>query len=537
MPSLGEAIALGTIGAASAAVVALFLLREQAAVNVLGMPLDDAWIHFRIAQNLATGQGFSFNPSEPTSASTSPLWTALLAVAYLITGQFVVPAIVLGVFFHLVSNVAVYYLAMAVKPDRRLALTAAVLVAITGRWVWSSLSGMETTFFTALTMWGLLLYARHGAGRVALALGASLLALAALARPGGFVLLGLVIAWSLLSSALGSFSLASLVLRVRRSNVMLPLLALLAAVVLRLTYTVSTGGGVFGNTFMAQSLPQGVTGYTGPRFLPDFWYLRSAVLSLRTDDFLLGLLIPLGIVLWIRLARQDRNVRSLVVLCLLWFVALPLFNSVVAPNLRHHERYLMPLIPWTVLFGTFGIAGLVEFTVSDRWRARIPWIRASVTAAALFAVVTAICLADALYDTKRWATQYAGDVRNIEAVQVQIGKWIRDNTPRDAYVALNDIGAITVISNRRALDTVGIAEPGILPYLVEQGRVGVFAYLQQKRPDYLVVWPEWYPEVVARTDIFRPIYSVRMDDPLTATRDSMLGGAEMVVYEVHFPEP
>ena len=40
-----------------------------------GVPLDDAWIHFQFARNLARGDGLSFNPGEPTSGSTAPLWS------------------------------------------------------------------------------------------------------------------------------------------------------------------------------------------------------------------------------------------------------------------------------------------------------------------------------------------------------------------------------------------------------------------------------------------------------------------------------
>ena len=36
-----------------------------------GVPLDDAWIHFQFARNLARGDGLSFNPGQPTSGSTA----------------------------------------------------------------------------------------------------------------------------------------------------------------------------------------------------------------------------------------------------------------------------------------------------------------------------------------------------------------------------------------------------------------------------------------------------------------------------------
>ena len=46
----------------------------QAEGGQLGVPLDDAYIHFRFAQNLATGHGFSYNQDMPAPGSTSPLW-------------------------------------------------------------------------------------------------------------------------------------------------------------------------------------------------------------------------------------------------------------------------------------------------------------------------------------------------------------------------------------------------------------------------------------------------------------------------------
>jgi hypothetical protein len=534
-----DLLACGFIGGVSVLLVAFFLIQAQRLVGTVSMPLDDAWIHYRIAENLATGQGFSFNPGVPTSASTSPLWTVLLAATYWAAGDFIVPSIAQGVAFSIAANVAVYYLALALKPDRRLAVVAALLTTVAGRWIWSSLSGMETTLFTALALWGvLLLVANDRSGRPAPAVaGGALLALSTLARPEGFLLIGLAIGEAFVGVVLDSRgqSVGARVGRLLRSRFTILLLALVVAIGLRVLYTATTSGGVLGNTFAAQSLPQGNSGYTGPRWLPDLWYWRSAVQSLRTDAFVLGLLIPLGMVHVARLGLVSRAARTPAVLGLAWFVALPLFNAFVAPNLRHHERYLMPLIPLTMLFGAFGIDFLVRQLNIASWRLRSPRRDGTAITATLFAVVTLACLGDALLDARRWATQYAGDVRNIEQINVAMGAMVRDMTPPDAYVAMNDIGAIAVVSNRRILDTVGIAEPGILPILARQGRQGVFQYLQEKRPQYLVVWPEWYPELVARTDVFTPIGSVKVDDPITAIRAPMLGGREMVLYRATWP--
>ncbi|HEX2987335.1 MAG TPA: hypothetical protein VHS06_04100 [Chloroflexota bacterium] len=530
-----DAAAVAAILVGSVALVVFFLLQEMRLAGVLGMPLDDAWIHFRIAENLATGQGFSYNPGVPTSASTSPAWTALLALAYLVTGQFVMPALLMGVGCYLLSSIAVYYLALQVKSDRRIALVAALLCAATGRWIWAAMSGMETAMFTGLILWGLLLHCRGSAkGRMAL-LGAGLVAVSTLLRPEGYLFLGLLILDRALVALLARpFSLRDAVQRLVPVAVSGPVLLLAAAIVARLAYTLVTGGGVAGNTFLAQSLPQGDGPYTGPRLLPDVWYLRSAVDSLRTDDFLLGMLITVGLLSWFRTGLIERRVRRLTFLSLIWFVGLPLANSFMAPNLRHHERYLMPLIPFAALLGSFGVDFAANQVASALPRVR-SWILGRwLTAVNLFLLLSIVCLGDALFEARRWSTQYAGDVRSIQAINVHLGEWLRDNTPSDAYIAMNDIGAIAFISDRRILDTVGIAEPGILPYISQRGREGVMQYVRERRPDYLVIWPEWYPEMASMRDVFEPIYSARVDRPLTATRESMLGGSEMVVYRAHW---
>src|SRR5205823_8021587 len=131
--------------------------------------------------------------------------------------------------------------AMAIRPDRRLALIAALFAAVTGRWVWAALSGMETTLFTALTLWGLLLVCARPRSERSIApwVGATFLGLAALVRPEGTILLGLAIGQAgleVLARARGT-SLSQLTSRLIRSRVAILVGALLVAVALRLAYT------------------------------------------------------------------------------------------------------------------------------------------------------------------------------------------------------------------------------------------------------------------------------------------------------------
>src|SRR3954452_8190151 len=45
-------------------------------------PIDDAYITFRYARNLAEGLGLVYNPGEWVLGTTTPLWALLLAGAY-----------------------------------------------------------------------------------------------------------------------------------------------------------------------------------------------------------------------------------------------------------------------------------------------------------------------------------------------------------------------------------------------------------------------------------------------------------------------
>lgn len=58
---------------------ALYLGAARGAAGEIGLPLDDAWIHARIARHAASGAGFTFNPGERAAPSSAPLWTLLLA--------------------------------------------------------------------------------------------------------------------------------------------------------------------------------------------------------------------------------------------------------------------------------------------------------------------------------------------------------------------------------------------------------------------------------------------------------------------------
>jgi hypothetical protein len=71
---------------------------------------------------------------------------------------------------------------------------------------------------------------------------------------------------------------------------------------------------------------------------------------------------------------------------------------------------------------------------------------------------------------------------------------------------------------------VGLATPEILPYR-RQGPDSLLRYLDARCPEYLVIFPEWFPELAARRDLFEPLTEV------TLVPNFVAGAATMVVYE------
>lgn len=143
--SRGAQIAAGAIGALA---ISYFLWYIAIASHY---PADDAFIHMRIARNfVATGAPY-FNPGEPVAATSSPLWTILLAGIFAVAGPQPGAVVLIGA----LSTIGLY-LALAFLIGHDLgpvaaAAAAALIVACTALPVAAEL--METPL--ALLLWSL----------------------------------------------------------------------------------------------------------------------------------------------------------------------------------------------------------------------------------------------------------------------------------------------------------------------------------------------------------------------------------------------
>jgi hypothetical protein len=94
------------------------------------------------------------------------------------------------------------------------------------------------------------------------------------------------------------------------------------------------------------------------------------------------------------------------------------------------------------------------------------------------------------------ANAYARSVAIIETEMVDSARWIAQNTPPGALIAAHDIGALGYFGQRRLLDLAGLVSPEVIPFIRDERRLAVF--LDQQHADYLMTFPDWYPELVKR---------------------------------------
>jgi arabinofuranosyltransferase len=486
-----------------------------------GVPLDDAWIHFQFARNLARGDGLSFNPGQPTSGSTAPLWTLLLAAAYSAGGRFPITGQLMSGVCFLATLMATYALGKRLTGKPWAAWLAGTIVAVNGRTVWAGLSALETCLFGALSLLAITAHLNDRAARRYRLSTAALFGLAALSRPEGYFLFALALADLTMYTVKNevrathhaertkrhSSGLASRASRITRlfSRVLLPAALFAAIVCPYLIFSVRTSGHLLPNTYHAKA----TVSLLPDREFRDFVSIAARYLIL--DKPLLLPFFLFGLFLLIERAP----------LLSLWDVGLPLAYAFLRASLYQHGRYLIPLIPCNAAIGMWG---LLE---AHRLARRRGWWGWRGSPRALGILVSMLVLSGTAWRLPTMASLYAWNVDNINQMHVALGQWVVDHTPPDATLALNDIGAITYISERPVVDLAGLVTPEVVPLLRAPDRDARLAdFMAGRNVQYVIILPNWFPQLAARSDLLKPVHQVIL------AHNTIAGGDMMVVYRV-----
>jgi len=131
-------------------------------------PVDDAYISFRYARNLARGAGLAFNAGQRVEGYTNFLWTVVLAGAARLGMDIPRAAVCLGVGLASLSLVLTWLLGRSVGAERnwrrQMAWAAPAILAFYPGWAYWAFSGMEGPLLACLVLGFLLTSCRPRCG-------------------------------------------------------------------------------------------------------------------------------------------------------------------------------------------------------------------------------------------------------------------------------------------------------------------------------------------------------------------------------------
>lgn len=427
----------------------------------LGFPLDDAWIHQTFARNFAESYTWSFQLSKPSGGSTGPLWGILLSLFHLARIPEVWGTHFLGFLLLWLCSIVGFQIGRTLFPESKLApLGIGSIIALEWHLVWSALSGMETILLMliSLLVFKWILQRRDDWWIPGLLTGISIWV-----RPDGITLLGP--------------ALFCLVLRGESARKSLRMLGLYCAALILVVgpyfiFNHFAAGDFWPNTFYAKQAEYESLRQTGilSRYFNLAW---QAVIGIGF------VLLPALFIEVLDIFQEKDWERAGIFLWSVGYIGLYAWRL---PAIYQHGRYIMPAIPALLILGLAGLARWLELKSVRMWKRVISaaWGGSAVMVLLVF-----------------WglgARAYALDVAVIETEMVNVARWVSEHIPPEAVIGAHDIGGLGYYGDREIIDLAGLISPDVIPFIRDQSQLA--SYLDEKRADYLVTFPSWYPELV-----------------------------------------
>ncbi len=445
-------------------IAGIYLLASQF-TYAIGFPLDDSWIHQTYARNFALHGEWAFRTGIPSAGSTSPLWSALLALGFLLRLSPYIWTYFLGALtlfaLALLCEWAVRKIVNSYRPRFP---WIGIFIALEWHFAWAAMSGMETLLHGLILSAVLILLMINSPRYLAIGL---LTGVSIWIRHDGLTLLAPVLMTILLVEADTRAKLTALTRY---------LIGFGSLFMLYLFFNLAVGGTPMPNTFYAKQAE-----YVSWQSLPILTRLGQMSLQLLIGPSLA--LLP-GII-----GRGIKSVREKMwgsVAALFW--ALGYFGMyILRLPMYQHGRYIMPAMP---IFFLFGLIAFAEFDKSKIF-ARHHWVAQSVWRASVVMLSVAFIFLG--------ANSYAQDVAVIESEMVVTAKWAAQNLPPDALIAAHDIGALGYFDNHKLIDLAGLISPDVIPIIRDEPRLA--DYLNQHGADYLIAFPGFYTALTENAEI------------------------------------
>ncbi len=418
--------------------LAWLLITAAAVARFRGWTVDDFYITYRYAENLARGSGFVYNPGERVFGLSDPGLGLVLAL------------------LHLVTRAPVDWLASALFGG---ALAGAALLLLKegadcGRF-W------ETILGGSLVVTSSLLWANQGAAAPMTLL--ALLAAAALAdrRPWSAGILAGLAVWIRPDAGFGVVILLLLLLLEKRRLPWKTGLAAAAVIALGLLFAWGWFGAMLPGTLgakveMARATPDAAAGAEG------FWRRGATPLERHLGPAWL-LLVALGVAgLW-PFAQSMRRLGRLTAL----------YGSAMAAL---YPLLGVPFFSWYILLPVTALLYGLPFCLVGLARAASGSLpqRFGLPAAghAVAAVLVVLLAGHALRTSLRSYKDFAPPARLV--IYKEAAEWLRQHSRPEDSVAYVEIGVLGYYSRRPVEDQMGLVTPRVLPFVRRNDPVGGF---------------------------------------------------------------
>jgi hypothetical protein len=411
---------------------------------------DDALITFRHVENLVRHGQFVYNLGERVQGTTTPLYALILALVSWLPGGTILHAGVLNLVLDLALLVVIYRILTA----RQLPWIGAALVWILGSYyviLTASESRMETPLYVLLIFIAYLYLDRQRYVPMAVALGLLLVT-----RVDGLI-------------AVAAFY-AFITLDQRR----LPWREGLVTLAVALPWYAFAGlyyGSVLPQTMLAKTIAYRNM-YPRTRNLTYLWELvTSGYMHLRL------MLWPFIVYAFLLSIRKMRFLLPLFLFGIIYFAAFSKTRTFIFP------WYMVPLHVTQVVLAAVGF-GHAAYILGPDLVAREKLRPLSLLVSSALVILLSVWMRSQFEQimSPYWSSQPVGEA---------VGLWIRDNTPLDATVYTEPVGAIGYYSERQMLDAVGLVAPQVTPYIARSAMKGNYdnyaEAINALQPDYAVL--------------------------------------------------
>ena len=479
--------------------------------------IDDAYITFRYARNLAAGEGPVFNPGQRVLGTTTPLYMGLLALASAPFGAEQAPypeiALVLNAFADAATCVLLVAIGLALGFPAA-GWGAAVVWAIAPYSVTFAIGGLETSVYILVLTGMYYFHIREHALRMGLFAG-----LALLTRPDSLLFLGLIWVDIILRA------IAKTGIRGAIRAALLPALPLVCLSAPWFLFAALYYGSPLPHSMFAKAIAYHIDGEAGLiRLLQHFGTPFFEHLTFGTGILILTLPLYLFLsILGIRAGRKTKGGWTGLAFPWLYLLVFALANPLI------FRWYLSPPLPFYFLSLFLGAGVLLRMVVPRTPVRRRQWL--------LFGFVALVWTGMVLRGWQ-WSPDHGPSAPAPEMAWIRLELLYRrvaeDLKPRlhpGVRIAAGDVGALGYYTGAEILDTVGLNSPVATDFypLPEAMYATNYAIppdlILQEQPDLLVMLEVYGRNGLLQDERFLSLYRKCME-----YQTDIYGSRSLMVY-------